>query len=78
MSTVRERQTTYELVKGKFPTRELGDVTVKGKTQPVKIYGVVPASVRKHQRAPLAAAATRPSPEVSGRARDAPTARSSR
>ena len=49
---------TYELVKGKFPTRELGDVTVKGKTQPVKIYGVVPASVRKHPRAALAAAAT--------------------
>jgi adenylate cyclase len=49
---------TYELVKGKFPTRELGDVTVKGKSQPVKIYGVVPASVRRHQRAALAAAVT--------------------
>jgi len=49
---------TYELVKGKFPTRELGDVTVKGKSQPVKIYGVVPASVRKHPRAVLDAAAT--------------------
>jgi adenylate cyclase len=49
---------TYELVKGKFPTRELGDVTVKGKSQPVKIYGVVPASVRKHPRAALDAAAT--------------------
>ena len=49
---------TYELVKGKFPTRELGDVTVKGKSRPVKIYGVVPASARKHPRAALAATAT--------------------
>jgi adenylate cyclase len=49
---------TYEHVKGRFPTRELGDVTVKGKSQPVKIYGVVPASVRRHPRAPLDAAAT--------------------
>ncbi len=49
---------TYALVKGRFPTRELGDVTVKGKSQPVKIYGVVPASVRRHQRAALAAAVT--------------------
>jgi adenylate cyclase len=49
---------TYEHVKGRFPTRELGDVTVKGKAQPVKIYGVVPASVRKHPRAALATAAT--------------------
>jgi adenylate cyclase len=49
---------TYEHVKGRFPTRELGDVTVKGKSQPVKIYGVVPASVRRHPRAPLDASAT--------------------
>ena len=49
---------TYALVKGRFPTRELGDVTVKGKSQPVKIYGVVPASVRRHQRAAFAAAVT--------------------
>jgi adenylate cyclase len=49
---------TYALVKGRFPTRELGDVTVKGKSQPVKIYGVVPASGRRHQRAALAAAVT--------------------
>jgi adenylate cyclase len=49
---------TYEHVKGRFPTRELGDVTVKGKSRPVKIYGVVPASVRKHARAALQAVAT--------------------
>src|SRR6266852_2683498 len=42
---------TYEHVKGRFPTRELGDVTVKGKSRPVKIYGVVPAGARKHRRA---------------------------
>src|SRR2546426_406354 len=49
---------TYEHVKGRFPTRELGDVTVKGKSRPVKIYGVVPASVRQHPRAALQALAT--------------------
>jgi adenylate cyclase len=49
---------TYEHVKGRFPTRALGEVTVKGKAQPVKIYGVVPASVRRHPRAALAATAT--------------------
>jgi adenylate cyclase len=41
-----------------FLTRELGDVTVKGKTQPVKIYAVLPADIRKHPRAALEAAAT--------------------
>jgi class 3 adenylate cyclase/CHASE2 domain-containing sensor protein len=35
-------ESTYELVKGHFVTKELGDVTVKGKTQPVKIYAVLP------------------------------------
>jgi len=49
---------TYEHVKGRFPIRELGDVTVKGKSRPVKIYGVVPASVRQHPRAALQALAT--------------------
>jgi PilZ domain len=45
-------------VQGRFPMRELGEVTVKGKSQPVKIYGIVPVSVRRHPRAPLAATAT--------------------
>src|SRR5213594_1284696 len=49
---------TYEHVKGRFPTRELGNVTVKGRSQPVKIYGVVPGSARKHPRAAFAAAVT--------------------
>ncbi|OLD37266.1 MAG: hypothetical protein AUI57_11580 [Candidatus Rokubacteria bacterium 13_1_40CM_2_68_8] len=49
---------TYAHVKGRFPTRELGTVTVKGKSQPVKIYGVVPVGIRTHPRAALDAAAT--------------------
>jgi adenylate cyclase len=48
---------TYEYVKGRFPTHELDTVTVKGKSQPVKIYGVMPSSMRKHPRATLDAAA---------------------
>ncbi len=47
---------TYELVQGRFPTRELDTVTVKGKSQPVKIYGVMPSSMRRHPRAVLDAA----------------------
>src|SRR5215467_9780684 len=47
---------TYELVRGRFPTHELDTVTVKGKSQPVKIYGVVPSSMRAHPRALLDAA----------------------
>jgi len=38
-------ESTYELVKGQFTTKELGEVTVKGKTQPVKIYAVLPGDV---------------------------------
>ena len=48
---------TYEYVKGRFPTHELDTVTVKGRSKPVKIYGVVPSSMRKHPRAVLDAAA---------------------
>ena len=51
-------EATYALVKDHFVTKELGDVTVKGKTQPVKIYAVLPSSIRKHPRATLEAAAT--------------------
>jgi adenylate cyclase len=47
---------TYEYVRGQFPTSELDTVTVKGKSQPVKIYGVMPSSMRRHPRAPLDAA----------------------
>jgi len=49
---------TYEYVKGRFPTNELDTVTVKGKSQPVKIYGVMPSSMRKHPRAVLEVDAT--------------------
>ena len=51
-------ETTYALVRDEFITKELGDVTVKGKTHPVKIYAVLPNSIRKHPRATLAVAAT--------------------
>jgi adenylate cyclase len=47
---------TYKDVTGRFPTQELDTVTVKGKSQPVKIYGVRPASMRRHPRAALDAA----------------------
>jgi adenylate cyclase len=33
---------TYEHIKDHFVTKELGDVTVKGKSRPVKIYAVLP------------------------------------
>ena len=43
-------ESTYAAVRGHFLTRELGAVTVKGKTRPVKIYAVVPADLREHPR----------------------------
>ena len=46
-------ESTYEHVKEKFPTRGLGEVTVKGKTVPVKIYAVLPPDIRKYPRAVL-------------------------
>jgi adenylate cyclase len=57
-SSIIISESTHELVQGQFMTRELGEVTVKGKSQPVKIYAVLPASIRKHPRAILEAAAT--------------------
>jgi class 3 adenylate cyclase len=51
-------ESTYDYVKGAFMTRELGAVTVKGKTRPVKIFAVLPSDIRRHPRAALAAAAT--------------------
>jgi len=36
---------TYAYVKDHFVTKELGDVTVKGKTHPVKIYAVLGAEL---------------------------------
>jgi adenylate cyclase len=49
---------THRLLGNEFMTRELGEVIVKGKSQPVKIFGVLPGSLRKHPRATLEAAAT--------------------
>jgi adenylate cyclase len=37
-------ESTYVLVKDEFPTRPLGEVTVKGKAIPVRIYAVLPPS----------------------------------
>jgi adenylate cyclase len=48
---------TFEHVKGKVATRELGAVTVKGKSVPVKIYSVLASDLRKYPRAVLASAA---------------------
>jgi len=49
---------THRLLHHEFMTRELGEVTVKGKTHPVKIFGVLPGSLRKWPRATFEAAAT--------------------
>jgi adenylate cyclase len=51
-------ESTYDYIKGQFMTRELGAVTVKGKTRPVKIYAVLPADIRRHPRTALDTAAT--------------------
>ncbi|MBI1846615.1 MAG: CHASE2 domain-containing protein, partial [Candidatus Rokubacteria bacterium] len=47
-------ESTYHIVKEQFLTRHLGAVPVKGKAQPVPIYGVYAETARKHARAPLA------------------------
>ena len=51
-------ESTHEYVKGMFMTRELGAVTVKGKTQPVKIFAVLASDIRSHPRAALETGAT--------------------
>ncbi|MBI3638070.1 MAG: adenylate/guanylate cyclase domain-containing protein, partial [Candidatus Rokubacteria bacterium] len=51
-------ESTYALVRGRFLTRELGAVSVKGKAQPVRVYTVLPSDLRRHPRAALAAAAS--------------------
>jgi adenylate cyclase len=51
-------ESTYEYIKGQFMTRELGAVTVKGKTRPVRIFAVLPTDIRRHTRAALDSAAT--------------------
>lgn len=49
-------ESTYDQVKGYFITRQLGAVIVKGKTQPVKIYAVLPSDLRRHPRTAVEAA----------------------
>jgi adenylate cyclase len=49
---------THDLVRNQFLMRQLGAVTVKGKTRPVKIYAVLPHDLRKHARAIVDTAAT--------------------
>jgi adenylate cyclase len=48
---------TFEHVKGKVVTKELGAVTVKGKSVPVRIYAVLASDLRKYSRAVLDSAA---------------------
>jgi adenylate cyclase len=49
---------THQLIEHEMHGRELGEVTVKGKTQAVKIYALVPADLRKHPRAVVEASPT--------------------
>jgi len=46
-------EATAEAVRGRFFTRELGEVSVKGKALPVKIFAVLPSDIRKYPRATL-------------------------
>ena len=56
-SSIIISESTHEYVKGMFMTRELGAVTVKGKTRPVRIFAVLPTDIRLHPRAALDSAA---------------------
>jgi adenylate cyclase len=51
-------ESTHALVSEQFLVRELGAVPVRGKALPVRIYGILPADLRKHPRTALDAAAT--------------------
>ncbi len=46
-------ESTYEEVKGQFTTRYLGEVKVKGKEIPVKIYAVAESNMRHDSRVPV-------------------------
>ena len=43
-------ESTYSLVNGQVPARALGEVTVKGKAVPVRIYAVLISDARKDER----------------------------
>jgi adenylate cyclase len=49
---------THQLIQHELHGRELGEVTVKGKTQAVKIFAMLPADLRKHPRAVVEATPT--------------------
>jgi hypothetical protein len=49
---------THQLIHHELHGRELGEVTVKGKTQAVKIFALLPADLRKHPRAVVEATPT--------------------
>jgi adenylate cyclase len=51
-------ESTHQYVQGQFLTRFLGEVTVKGKEIPVKIYTVAEASSRKDPRSQVTASIT--------------------
>lgn len=51
-------ESTYEEVKGQFLTRYLGEVKVKGKEIPVKIYAVAESNLRRDERLVVKAAVT--------------------
>jgi len=58
-------ESTYLEVQGQFLTPYLGEVTVKGKEIPVKIYAVNEASLRKEDRIPVKTTVTISDDEVS-------------
>ena len=46
-------EATYVEVRDRFDARDLGEVTVKGKAIPVKIYAIVPGEPRREPRRPM-------------------------
>jgi adenylate cyclase len=46
-------EATYAEVRDHFAARDLGEVTVKGKVIPVKIYAIVPGEPRREPRRPI-------------------------
>jgi hypothetical protein len=51
---------TWREVRGRFPTRALGEVTVRGKAHPVPIHAVLEADGRRSPRVPTQATITVP------------------
>jgi len=51
-------ESTHQAVRGKFLTRVIGEVTVKGKEKPVRIYGVEEGETRREVRVRMEAGIT--------------------